>query len=361
MSNQFISYYYPYINNINTNVKNLQSYILTHQLQNAKKMCNKFNNINLYRSYGWYHKDHPNNKHIIQKTKKIRCYQCYSNCTNNETANANANANPDLEKLLPISFTRIISYNTHANTIYDTMQKNENVENNKNTIISNITHIVCVCLSCYNENISLNKLPKYAPKSYSDILSDYILNEKFDLILYDIENIYNTTRFSLMKTKINYLQLCVNEKQNIINNLISQNTKLTQNINTEIDKYKILNQHSITNIELYNKLKNQLLQASIDMFKINKKQIDDHINKYNELNNTVKFTSSECKICLLNEIKIALQCGHTLCAKCYDQLIITQNDTIQNDTMQNDMGIINNIIQCPTCRTPSKTYIQLFL
>ena len=216
--------------------------------------------------------------------------------------------------------------------------------------------IVCICLSCYNENISLNKLPKYAPKSYSDILSDYILNEKFELILCDIENIYNTKHLNMMKTKITYLQLCVSEKQNIINNLISQNNKLTQNINTEIDKYKILNQHSITNAELYNKLKNQLLQASIDMFKINKQQIDDHINKYSELNNTSKFTTSECKICLLNEIKIALQCGHTLCNKCYDKLIITQNENTQNE-----MGIINNIIQCPTCRAPSTTYIQLFL
>ena len=225
-----------------------------------------------------------------------------------------------------------------------------------------ISPVLCICKNCVNENVLSNKLPKYAPRSYGDMLSDYILNEKFDLITTDITTIYNNSNsnnINIINDRINYLKININEKQNILNNLINKNDKLTTNIDLEIEKFNLLNIQYINNNEIYNKIKNQLLQLSIDLFKENKKLIDEQINKYTDLNNASKYSIPECKICMMNEITIALQCGHTICSKCYDHLLI--NNTNTNTNTDNNIEYNPNTIQCPTCRTVCNTYIQLFL
>ena len=62
---------------------------------------------------------------------------------------------------------------------------------------------------------------------------------------------------------------------------------------------------------------------------------------------------------MMREISIALQCGHTSCNKCYEQLIIN-NARDNNNNLNNGINVAQPI-QCPTCRTPCNTYIQLFL
>ena len=299
----------------------------------------------IYHNYGWYNKNNFILRYI--KNNNTRCYQCY---------NMIEYINIEYVKLVFSNNVNKYKHNLRNILNYTEQQQSTVAIHNK----LHISPVLCICKNCVNENVLSNKLPKYAPRSYGDMLSDYILNEKFDLITTDITTIYNNSNsnnINIINNRINYLKININEKQNILNNLINKNDKLTTNIDLEIEKFNLLNIQYINNNEIYNKIKNQLLQLSIDLFKENKKLIDEQINKYTDLNNASKYSIPECKICMMNEITIALQCGHTICSKCYDHLLINNTNT----NIDNNIEYNPNTIQCPTCRTVCNTYIQLFL
>jgi hypothetical protein len=225
-----------------------------------------------------------------------------------------------------------------------------------------ISCLSCLCKTCCNTNKTLDIFPKIAPKSYSDILADYILNERFDLIANDILKI-NKTKMNIINDKINYLKFNLNEKTAILNNLVNENQKLSNNLDLEVEKFKILNEQYCKNKELCDNIKNQLLQFSIDLFKQNKKQIDDQINKCNELNNTSKYSIPECKICMMKEVKIAIQCGHIFCMDCYNELVKAyklKSNPVSEDSNDDNSNQIDILIKCPTCRTDCFSYTQLY-
>ena len=317
-------------------------------IDNITKAPTIFNNVKnvasdtIYRNRGWFNKT----KVIIKYLNKnvARCFQCY-----------------DMIEYKDILYSRILiyidDYKNHKDhkDYKDHKEAINNINNNQN-IIGNIS---CLCKNCINAIKVANTLPKTAPKTYSDILADYILNERYDLIADDIEKL-NKKKMDVINDRINYLKFNINEKKVILNNLISQNNKLTNNLELEVEKFKILNDQHIKNKELCDNLKNQLLQLSVDLFRENKKQIDEQINKYNDLNNSSKYSIPECKICMMHEVNIAIQCGHVFCTECYNQLLKTKAQSNYNNN-DNDNNDNDHSITCPTCRTESNTYIQLYL
>ena len=308
----------------------------TNTSPNMHNVIKNVANATLYRNSGWFNKAKVIVKHLHKNA--ARCFQCY-----------------DMIEYKDITYSRILN-NNDSNNQKDT-KRNIDYTNNQN-IIGNI---ICLCKNCVNSNKVADVLPKTAPKSYSDILADYILNERFDLISDDIEKLHKK-KMDIIDDKINYLKFNINEKKVILNNLINQNNKLSNNIELEVEKYKILNEQHIKNKELCENIKNQLLQFSIDLFRENKKLIDEQINKYTDLNNATKYSIPECKICMMNEINIAIQCGHVFCIECYNQLLKNkaQNNN-NNDNNDNNDEKSSHSITCPTCRTESNTYIQLYL
>jgi hypothetical protein len=316
---------------------------------NIHNMIKNVANDTIYRNRGWFNKA----KTIVNYLHKnvARCFQCY-----------------DMIEYKEIVYSRILNYCDKDNS-YNNSKNNKNGRDGRDgrdgkDLAKNITNqniignISCLCKNCVNANKIGNILPKTAPKSYSDILADYILNERFDLISDDIEKLHKK-KMDIIDDRINYLKFNINEKKVILNNLINQNNKLSNNIELEIEKYKILNEQHIKNKELCESIKHQLLQLSIDLFKENKKLIEEQINKYNDLNNCSKYSIPECKICMMNEINIAIQCGHVFCIGCYNQLL--KNKAQNNYNNRNDDDEQSHSITCPTCRTESNTYIQLYL
>ena len=293
----------------------------------------------IYRNRGWYNKTkfilkHMNNNIAI-------CFQCYNSIEYKD-----------------IEYSRVIFLNDINNINRKKDTGKDKGKDNSAGLIS------CLCKSCCNitNNLTNNNIPKLAPKTYGDIIADYVLNERFDLITIDIEKM-NQIKMNIINDKIKYLKFNMNEKNVILNNLENENKKLSYNLDLEVDKFKILNEQYEKNKELCENIKNQLLQFSIDLFKENKKQIDSQINKYSELNNCSKYSIPECKICMTKEVKVAIQCGHVFCMECYNELVKNQknNSNINSNTEEsNDEEDSTVVIQCPTCRTESCTYTQLY-
>ena len=318
-------------------------HVLQHMFNNKTIPYAIKNNANydavkiIYINYGWYVKSASILPYM--KTHSARCYQCYNIITYNNLEYSKIFTNNEKIHKYNNIYAHLHIYKKHSLNAIKNQEK--------------ILQLICICTDCYNSNINLNKLPKYAPKHYGDLLADYILNEKFELITNDIETIYNNNNLMIINDKINYLKVNMNEKQQMLNNLINKNAILINNVDLEIEKFQILNQQYINNNELCNSIKNQLLQLTIDLFKDSKQQIDDQINKYTELNNSSIYTVPECKICMMHEIQLVLQCGHTMCNKCYDKLLIIS--TSENNTTNPAICV------CPTCRTTSNTHIQLYI
>lgn len=315
----------------------------------------------IYKQHGWY----PKNKMIIKYLTSInnsennvsRCFKCYK-----------------LIKYDDIEYARIFNLNNDIINPGTNFRTNNNITSyaNKN-IIENGTicetpgnqNMSCLCRNCCINNLQ----PKYAPRKYSDIISDYILNDKYELITDDIK-IINDARIKLLEKDINYVRFNINEKLVLLNNLHNQNEKLTNNIDLEVEKHKLLTEHHNKNIEICNNIKKQLMQYSIELFRENKNIIDTQINKYVELNNMSKYSVPECRICMMREINVALQCGHTLCIECYNSLLeVHKSSTINGQRNIGDINIDNEnddeeivkIITCPTCRTVSLTHTQIYL
>lgn len=262
----------------------------------------------IYKNLGWYQKSiyllkYLNNDKVLEISRCLNCYQL-------------------------ISFNNI----KYSKILISSSYKNYN------------NNVICYCSECYEYIITNNLIPKIAPSKIYNIIEDYIENNKYNLLIDIIKHNFNHV-INNIESDIEYMNLNINEKKEIYNNLVNDNNQLTKNILVEIEKNKILNDHFHENKNICNKIKNQLLQSVIDLFKDHKLEIDKHINKYEELNNNKLYTFPECKVCCKNEIKLTLLCGHLLCQSCYNSLL-QQSDNL-------------NII-CPICRSISTQFITLF-
>ena len=297
---------------------------------------NKFKTDLVFKSHGWYHKNQHILKYLDPKNSFARCIQCY-----------------DLTHYDDINYSRIIHLNTNMNTNITTNTRYTDLDNSGSGLV------ICICSNCSKKIMdgtdkSININIKMAPKTYGDILADYISNGRYDLIYLDIDK-SSQKDLNQLDERIHLLKFNINEKKVIINKLQHENEVLGRNIDVEIEKFNTLNEHKNKNKELFEKIKSSLLQLNIDLFRENRKIIDEQINKYNELNNMSKYTIPECKICMQREIKMVIQCGHALCHECYWRL--DKIDQPDSDTIL-DGG---NMITCPICRTTSNTYTQIYL
>ena len=225
-----------------SSIENISSIENSSSIESTFNLCASSNIMNtiayksIYRNCGWYSKSTLIISYI--KGGDVRCYQCYN-----------------MVKYNDIEYAKIIFLNTVNINKYKKKITLQTKYNNEQSVLAinnqlYLDPVVCVCTNCCKDNITLNKLPKYAPRSYSDLLSDYILNEQYELITNDITTIYNNNKFNIINDKINYLNFNLNEKQIILNNLVNRNNNLTNNINLEIEKFTLLNKQYLNNTEI---------------------------------------------------------------------------------------------------------------
>lgn len=277
-----------------------------------------FNNDNMFKINGWFKASRNVTKYL--KNGLAKCLHCYIRKQFNQQ-----------------SYVRIL-----------------NVTENSGS--ESFDRVVCICNDCVSKINQCNGKVKQAPRTYHDVLLDYLINEKYDLLLSNIEKIGGS--LNGLQEKIDYLRFNINEKVVLLNNLTNENEKLSKNLDIEIEKHKLFFDHKNKNNELIKRFKKQFNDLSIELFRENKKTLDEHINKYQELNQVSKYSIPECRICMQNEVKIALQCGHLLCHFCYNKL---QNDSKQNENeIDGQHTSSSDIVCCPLCRTYCNTYTQIY-
>ena len=294
----------------------------------------------IFKTKGWYNK----NKYIIKYLNNAsRCILCY------EITGYN-----DIEYSKIIDHSNIIGY----------------FNDNKN----NFPLVSTICTGCYNThykimtNDMLKKNIKLAPNNLGDIILDYLINNKINLLFEIIIHFSNSninTKIKEYEESINYMDFNITEKKNILNNLVNENQTLSDNINLELEKFKLLNENKSKNELLCQSIKSQLTQFTIDLFKTSKNEMDTIINKYSDIQNSTKYSIPECKVCMNKEVKLVIPCGHTLCLECYDYLLKTQHNQDQNNEEDNHEEYKNNngknYLTCPLCRTVSNTFTQIYL
>ena len=287
------------------------------------------------KSNGWF----PKTKSIIKYLYEgyARCFECYENILYEN-----------------ISHSRIISnYN-----------RNDPVVDNKlgsklGTVLPSqfekYYKIVCICSNCFNNKMEY----KFAPRTYGDIISYLLINDRLDILAEDLNKI-NCNRLQILLDKINYSLFNYNEKLTIYNNLVSENTRLKNNLDMEIEKFKILNEHKSKNQELHLEIKKTLLQSTKNLFSQYNKIIDEQVAKYNDLNCAVKYNIPECKVCMMREVRLAMECGHLLCTECNNNILEEQQkkDDLFVDNLDNQT--INGF-PCPFCKTYSTKTLQIYL
>jgi len=324
----------PLTTTTNRGLDNITTDIIRKRYQTfTMNFITNFNNEQNFKSKGWFNVSRNINKYL--KNGLARCLQCYNTKEFNQ-----------------ITYVRILNVIDIDNLdIFD--------------------RVVCICNDCVSHINQHNGKVKSAPLNYHHVLLDYLIHEQFDLLLADISNIqnsnidsknvtYNGLNLNKLQEKIDYMRFNINEKTVLLNNLTNENEKLSKNLDIEIEKHKLFFDHKNKNNEIIKRFRKQFNELSIELFRENRKILEDYISKYQELNQTSKYSIPECRICMQNEVKIAIQCGHLLCNSCHSKL---QNDKKQdniNNNIDNNNDNANNSICCPLCRTNCNTYTQIY-
>jgi len=154
-----------------------------------------------------------------------------------------------------------------------------------------------------------------------------------------------------------------NEKQIILNHITKGNEDLKRNLDVEMEKHKILSEYKSKNRDLQDTFKHQLIQSSNELIRTHKKIIDEQLAIYNEYNNTSRYNSSECKVCMQQEISLVLECGHLLCLHCNEHLLTETKQKINENENLNDNEELIQIdgYPCPFCKIFSSKFIRIYL
>lgn len=307
---------------------------------------------NLIRNHGWFLKKKNILKYLTRRmddgscAETARCFECY-----------------ELVGFEDISYSRIISnYNRASGSS----------ENNKIIIkvlssFEKYYKLSVICSGCVCSKTEF----KNAPQTYSDIITDIIIYDKMNILADDLEQI-GCKKLDQLNDSIVNLLFNYNEKQIMFNHIIKENDNLKRNLDMEIEKYKVLSEYKSKNRELQDSMKNYLLQSSINLFKTHKQIMDEQIAKYSEYNNSTRYNVPECKICMLQEVSMVLECGHLLCTHCHDKIHTENRKKIDANYAQydnndnNDNNDTEESIQvdgypCPFCKTFASKFIKIFL
>lgn len=265
---------------------------------------------------------------------KCRCFQCYEYVTYEE-----------------IAFSRIINnYNRTRNRVYSGFSGIEPGFERYNSLS-------CVCTKCLANCESSDRL-KNAPRSYGDIISDLLVNQRWDILADDLKKA-NGDKVRDLEGQIRECAFNYNEKQMMYNYLVNENARLKANLEMEMEKHKILNEYKSKNRELHDNMRNYILNSTVELFKTQKRVIDEQLAKYSELNNSSKYTVPECKICMQEEIRITLECGHLLCNKCHHNILEEHKKKILEESEEEIITIEG--YPCPFCKTLTTKPTKIFL
>jgi hypothetical protein len=326
----------------------------------TNKANNKANNgnLNMIKSLGWFARSKSIIKYLAVVRDNLetqshshqfsgegaRCFECY-----------------EFVGFDDIAFSRIIT-NYNRNTDNRSGGKIPEGSGSGSGSMGDFEkhyNLSVLCKRC----VSSLKQFKYAPKTYGDIVADLLINNKLDILAADLDIIGNKKlsglKDTILKSVFNY-----NEKQLMLNHIAKENDNLKRNLDMEIEKHKILSEYKSKNRELQDSLKNHLLQSSIDLFRTHKKVIDEQIAKYSEYNNSSKYAVPECRICMLQEVSMALECGHLLCGKCHDHIKTENKAKLENENEnenENDESLHVDGYPCPFCKTLSSKFIKIYL
>jgi hypothetical protein len=296
----------------------------------ATTLVNGISKETKYRSKGWYPKSSYIKKFMNQKTHKSRCISCYK-----------------FYGYENIEYARIIN----------------NYDNITEINLNKLGRTYSLCVNCCNniDEMMCSNI-KAAPRTYGDVINNYILSYKYELIAEDFTTI-GMSGIDIINERINYMKFNFNEKMIIYNNLKNKNEILSKNLDLEVEKFNFLNQQKLINDDILTNIKNDLTNITnslTNFISTNNNNIDTQIEKYNELNKITKYSIPECKICMSKEVKIVIQCGHLLCKECFNIIINNNNkDDLNNTVYFNENDIQENII-CPICRAMSHTYTQIY-
>jgi hypothetical protein len=311
---------------------------------------------NLIRNRGWFSKNKNISKYLMPRANMedsnegegkgklhnikstVRCFECY-----------------EFVEFEDIGYSRIINnYNRGGNSSSD-------IENNKILAkeldnFEKYYKLSVICSRCVSSKTEF----KNAPKIYSDIIADFLINDRLDILADDIRKIgyhkLNQLNDSIVKLLFNY-----NEKQIMLNHIVKENENLKRNLDMEIEKHKILSEYKSKNRELQDSLKTHLLQSSIDLFKSHTKVIDEQIAKYSEYNNSSRYNVPECRICMQQEVCMALECGHLSCLQCHTQMHSVNMKKIDEVEDTEENPILLDGYACPFCKIFSSKFIRIYI
>jgi hypothetical protein len=290
---------------------------------------------------GWFAKD------SFLKKRLTKLHQCNPTCNTN-IKTCNMENKPTLHKSCCLTCFEL--------TTYDDIKYSKIINFNKQ---HNIYNIYCVCKQCY-DLIQNNRLAiKKAPHTYKDVIDEYINNDKIDLFAEEFK-VFGLAKMHKLNEVINYQKYNYNEKLIILNALKNENTLLSNNIDIEVEKHRVLVDQLYNNDLILNKMKTQFQIYTEEIVKTTTKTMSDHLEKLNEIASVKKYSTPECKICMANEVRVALQCGHLLCHGCHKGL--SDNiDKSQYESLIEDDDIENmDIIECPVCRSISPYSIKIY-
>ncbi len=335
---------------------NISNTLLSNSVE-CKTECNLKNN--LIRNHGWFAKSKNICKYLMLRMNEneseksevkltARCFECY-----------------ELVVFEEIGYSRII--NNYNRSCASSSNGNSGIEKVKIldkefSSFEKYYKLSVICSRCVSSKTEF----KNAPKTYSDIFSDLLIHDRLDILANDLGKIgcqkLDQLNDSIVKLLFNY-----NEKQIILNHIIKENDNLKRNLDMEIEKYKILSEYKSKNRELQDSLKNHLLLSSIDLYKTQKKVIDEQLSKYSEYNNSSRYNVPECRICMQQEVCMALECGHLSCLHCHKKMQtenmrkIDEDDNADADTDNKEEPIQVDGYLCPFCKTFSSKFIRIFL
>ena len=226
---------------------------------------------------------------------------------------------------------------------------------------SSVFSVYCICNDC-SDKIILGEIANIrAPNNFKEIWEFLIKANQLTYIIDDFKLI-DANCTSVLENAINHSKFNYNEKLALFNNLANANNKLSNNIDIEIQKHQILNDQLTKNDKLIMDIKTQFRKFTCELIKDNHTTITEQLDKLNEINNVKKYSVPECKICMMREVKIALQCGHVLCYCCYKNILKhTDKSQYELDSENDDADIKDiDIIECPICRTISTLSVNIY-
>jgi len=321
--------------------------------------CNVSDNDKNYliKNRGWFAKSKSICKYLMQRVNEnksgkgdikstARCFECY-----------------ELVSFEEIGYSRIINnYNRGCVGNGNGKSGIENVKMLEKELsgFEKYYKLSVICSSCVARNTNF----KNAPKTFGDIIVDFLINDRLDILATDFGNIgcqkLEQLNNSIVKSLFNY-----NEKQIMLNHIVKENDNLKRNLDMEIEKHKILSEYKSKNRELQDSLKNHLLQSSIDLYKTQKKVIDEQLAKYSEYNNSSRYNVPECRICMQQEVCMALECGHLSCLQCHKKMHaenmkkLVEDDNENADNKEDPIQVDG--YSCPFCKTFSSKFIRIYI